>query len=330
MDLEELLRKANDGDMTAQYELAEHYGRLLKETENEDEIYKYSLDAMLWLKKSARQGYGPALEALSELGVHPIAESGEAAVSGNEKTPDDTEPEADDETVAAVAAAVMESTAEVADVGRSREDSAAPDEEGENTEGSRVPGRNAASPGTTALFVMLVISLLLNALLLVFLFRMSRDGQSARTVPTPSPAAEATMTPEPTPRPTPEPTEEPTPEPTPEATPEPTPEPFWLDLSRYPKLELKPNEDMLYEDYEYYIVTAGSTLNMRSGPDTRYERIGTIPSLAKVGAVSQYGKWYLVEYEGELGWVHGSYLTDDMDYGRPAANSSSGDLTVLP
>ena len=74
-----------------------------------------------------------------------------------------------------------------------------------------------------------------------------------------------------------------------------------------------------------HFITAADKLNMRSGPDIRYKQIGTIPGLAKVGAVSKYGSWYLVEYEGELGWVHGNYLTDNLNYQRPKT-SSSGDL----
>ena len=178
---------------------------------------------------------------------------------------------------------------------------------------------------------MLIISLLLNALLLAFLFRMSREDRRALPAPTQIPVAEVTPSPEAKPTPTPEATPaaspEPSPSPTPEITPEPTPEPFWLDLSMYPKLELKPSENDLYEEYEYYIVTADDTLNMRSGPDTRYSRITVIPGLAKIGAVSKYGSWYLVEYEGEMGWVHGNYLTDDLNYQRPQ-NSSSGDLIL--
>ena len=71
MNLEELLQEARNGNMVAQYDLAMHYGKLLKETEDEDEIYRYSLDGMLWLKKSAQQGYGPAVEALRELDARP-------------------------------------------------------------------------------------------------------------------------------------------------------------------------------------------------------------------------------------------------------------------
>ena len=73
MDPEELLEKANEGDMVAQYDLAEHYGRLLKQTEDETEIYQYSLDAMLWLKRSAQQGYEPAMEAMNELNARRMA-----------------------------------------------------------------------------------------------------------------------------------------------------------------------------------------------------------------------------------------------------------------
>ena len=305
MDPEELLKRANEGDMVAQYELAEHYGKLLKQTDDETEIYQYSLDAMLWLKRSAQQGYAPAMEAMSELEVRRASEQPAPPAGG------DGEMQADDATVAAVTAAVLESTAEMADAHRA-EAPAAQKPEAEEREPEEEPsGGGIFSSGTnTALFIMLVISLLLNALLLFFLFRMSRDSRSLPPQPTPAPVAE--VTPTPTLRPTP--------------TAAPTPEPFWLDLSKYPKLELKPSEDKLYEEYKYYIVTASSTLNMRSGPDTRYERITTIPSLAKVGAVSQYGSWMLVEYEGEMGWVHGNYLTDDLNYGKN--HSSSGNLST--
>ena len=327
MDPEELLKRANEGDMVAQYELAEHYGKLLKQTDDETEIYQYSLDAMLWLKRSAQQGYEPAMDAMSELEVRRASEppAPPAPPAG-----EDGEMQADDATVAAVTAAVLESASEVADAHRAEAPAAQEPagEEREPEEGSR--GGIFSSGANTALFVMLIISLLLNALLLFFLFRLSGDSRSRRPQPDPAPVAEVTPspapTPEPTPKPTPSPTPEPTPEPSPEPTPEPTPEPFWLDLSKYPKLELKPSEDKLYEEYKYYIVTASNTLNMRSGPDTRYERITTIPSLAKVGAVSQYGSWMLVEFGGEMGWVHANYLTDDLNYGKN--HSSSGNLST--
>jgi hypothetical protein len=340
MTPEELLQRARAGDMAAQYELAGHYGKLLKQTEDEDEIYKYSLDAMLWLKRSAQQGYGPAVEALHELDVRPT----QTAASAKAGAAEEQEPEADDETVAAVTAAVLESAAGMTDNagGSGKAGPAGPEEDGEGPQEER---RGLFSSGTNvAFFVMLIVSLLLNALLLLFLYRISGNSRTAPPPPTqipaaepapsptarPSPAPEATPaasptpTAEPTPAASPTPTAEPTPSPTPESAPEPTPEPFSLDLSNYPKLEQKPGEDELYKEIVYYIVTANSTLNMRSGPDTSYARISSIPGMAKVGAVSEYGSWYLVEYEGEMGWVHGNYLTDDLNYQRPQ-NSPSGD-----
>ena len=328
MDPEELLQRANEGDMVAQYELAEHYGKLLKQTDDETEIYQYSLDAMLWLKRSAQQGYAPAMEAMSELEVR---RTSEPPAPADPPAGEEGEMEADDATVAAVTAAVLESASEVADAHRAEAPAVQPPEAEEWEPEEETSGGGIFSSGTnTALFIMLVISLLLNALLLFFLFRMSRDSRSLPPQPTPAPVAEVTPTPTQRPTPTAVPTAEPTPsstpEPSPEPTPEPTPEPFWLDLSKYPKLELKPSEDKLFEEYKYYIVTASSTLNMRSGPDTRYERITTIPSLAKVGAVSQYGSWMLVEFGGEMGWVHANYLTDDLNYGKN--HSSSGNLST--
>ncbi len=316
MTPEELLQRARAGDMAAQYELAGHYGKLLKQTEDEDEIYKYSLDAMLWLKRSAQQGYGPAVEALHELDVRPT----QTAASAKAGAAEEPEPEADDETVAAVTAAVLESAAGMTDNagGSGKAGPAGPEEDGEGPQEER---RGLFSSGTNAaLFVMLIVSLLLNALLLLFLYRISGNSRTAPPPPTQIPAAEPA--PSPTARPSPAP--EATPAASQAPTAEPTPEPFSLDLSNYPKLEQKPGEEELYKEIVYYIVTANSTLNMRSGPDTSYARISSIPGMAKVGAVSEYGSWYLVEYEGEMGWVHGSYLTDDLNYQQPQ-NSPSGD-----
>lgn len=346
MNLEELLQEAKNGNMVAQYDLAEYYGKLLKETEDEEEIYKYSLDAMLWLKKSAQQGYGPAMEAVSELEVRPSAPAREAAeVPEQEPAP---APGADDETAAAVAAAVMESTSNISEPsGDTREVPSAavsaavpPAEEKKPEERSRAvtstrqvssaprqKERFFSSTTNIVVFCMLIISLLLNILLLIFLFRMNRERNTVPPAPTPSAVAEVTPSARPTPTPKPTPTA--TPEPTPTATPEPTPtaEPHWLDLSKYPDLELKPTEDQLYDDYVYYVVTADDTLNMRAGPDTRYERITTIPGMARVGAVANYGGWYLVQYGDDLGWVSGNYLTSNLNYQRPVqATASSGDL----
>lgn len=354
MNLEELLQEARSGNMVAQYDLAMHYGKLLKETEDEDEIYKYSLDAMLWLKKSAQQGYGPAVEAIRELEGKPAAVEAERASAKAEPAPvfaapePEPEPEilpevaaepeilrgpdVDEETAAAVAAAVQQSTAELTGTrSPSRPASRAAYAPAERRSAPAQAPREHFFSSTTnlAVFCMLVISLLLNILLLVFLFRMSREARSIPPAQPTSAVMEVSPSPTPTVSPSPTPTETPAPTETPEPTPEVTPEPFWLDLSKYPKLEMKPSEDELYDDYVYYLVTA-DTLNMRAGPDVRYERLRTIPGMSKVGAVSKYGTWYLISYEEDMGWVSGEYLTSNLNYQMPvsttAPSSSSGDL----
>lgn len=319
MNLEELLQEAGNGNMVAQYDLAEYYGRLLKETEDPDEVYRYSREAMVWLKRSAQQGYGPAMDAVSELDVHAPEE---------ELSPD---LEADEETAAAVAAAVQASTGDTPyPSGDTRRIPAVPSL-GEEAPPEETPPEEApterkhffSSTTNTILCAMLAVSLLLNVVLLVFLFRLNRERHAPAPQPTPVISAA-------TPAPTPQPTPEPTPEATPEPTPEPTEEPFWLDLSQYPELEMKPKVDDLYEDYVYYLVKAEDSLNMRSGPDLRYKKLGSVPSLGKVGAVAKYGTWYLVFYGDDVGWVSGEYLTSDLNYRPPKkeveATASAGDL----
>ena len=312
MNLEELLQQAESGNMVAQYNLAEYYGKLLKETENEDEIFKYSREAMLWLKKSAKQGYGPAMDAVSELNVRPDAA----------EQPDEMDAAA--ETMAAAVAAAMDGL----DAGYPAVEASAPEKRGsaaEPVEPAEQPAGGGRSGANLALACMLAISLLLNILLLIFLFKLTRERrvQPAPTPPVVSEAPEASEAPQVTPGITPEVTPEPTPEATPEITPEPTPEvteePFWLDLTAYPELELKPAQDELYDAYDYYVVTADS-LNVRSGPDTRYQRLGTVSMGTKVGVVSKYGTWYLVNFAPDrFGWVSGQYLTNDLSWTPPVS-----------
>ena len=69
MNLEELLQEAKDGNMVAQYDLAEQFGKRLKETDRQEDIREYSRQAVYWLKQSAKQGYGPAVDAVRELNI---------------------------------------------------------------------------------------------------------------------------------------------------------------------------------------------------------------------------------------------------------------------
>jgi uncharacterized protein YraI len=54
-------------------------------------------------------------------------------------------------------------------------------------------------------------------------------------------------------------------------------------------------------------VTAG-TLNVRSGPGTGYDIVGTVPQGSKWAIVGSSGAWRKICYKGAYRWVHGNYL----------------------
>ncbi len=89
----------------------------------------------------------------------------------------------------------------------------------------------------------------------------------------------------------------------------------WRDRSRYPELEALPGESGVYGEFIWYTVAISGAdgVNMRSGPGTSYTKIGTVPDGARVGAAakSEGGKWSLVCYAGQFGWVSNGYLIAD-------------------
>jgi uncharacterized protein YkwD len=89
------------------------------------------------------------------------------------------------------------------------------------------------------------------------------------------PTATLTPTPQPgLPTPTPEPTEVP---------PSPTPTP--------------------------YIVAGTDGVNVRTGPDTSYEKIGYIDPDGQAEYVGTEGNWVQIRYDGEVAWVYGPLVT---------------------
>lgn len=313
MNLEELMQEAKNGNMIAQYDLAEQYGKRLKEAERDEEIKEYSRQAVYWLKQSARQGYGPAVEAVRELNIK---------IGDTEQMLNEAAAQAKP-----AAAEVQKPVRKLSGDTRVMQPIGSEDEGSSDRRSLQEARQKADSVSRTnlLLLILLGISLLLNIFLVVFLYRTIR-GSEGKTTPKPSdttavsaePAENTAALASPSMIPTTKPaaTEVPA---TPEPTAEPTPEPGrkgWLDLSKYPDLEVVPGEDSIYDDYVYYAVTVSSALNMRSGPGTSYKQIGSIPDATKVGAVakSDGGKWYLVYYDGKFGWVSSGYLTTNLNY----------------
>lgn len=74
-------------------------------------------------------------------------------------------------------------------------------------------------------------------------------------------------------------------------------------------------------------VTA-SRLNVRSGPSTRYRRIGQVSRGQRYVVLSTRGGWHRIQLDSRAGWVHGDFVerVGDADgmVGRLSGRSSSG------
>lgn len=64
------------------------------------------------------------------------------------------------------------------------------------------------------------------------------------------------------------------------------------------------------------VVTDGP-LNVRSGPNTSYDTVGTLQRGGRVTVIGQQGDWYLVTFDGLEGYVSAQYLSFDLDSVRP-------------
>lgn len=72
--------------------------------------------------------------------------------------------------------------------------------------------------------------------------------------------------------------------------------------------------------------TDGSSLNLRSGPGTEFDKVASIPGSAVLTITGASDGWYLTSYAGVSGYVSGEFitLTDSM----PAVNSDLGSQLV--
>jgi uncharacterized protein YraI len=69
-------------------------------------------------------------------------------------------------------------------------------------------------------------------------------------------------------------------------------------------------------------VTA-ARLNVRSGPSTRYRRIGALDRGSKVSVIDSSGSWRKVTLQSGTGWVHGKYLSSSAPSSSSSSSSSS-------
>lgn len=60
-------------------------------------------------------------------------------------------------------------------------------------------------------------------------------------------------------------------------------------------------------------------INVRRGPGTNFDRVGSLPAGAAIEVIGEQGGWYEIEFAGETGWVFGEYTTAT----RPSAPQST-------
>ena len=89
----------------------------------------------------------------------------------------------------------------------------------------------------------------------------------------------------------------------------------WKKFGRFKDVdysgEVEPLPDMgIQVDYQAEVTTKSGSLNLRSGPGTKYPIVDQIPKGARVTVWMEYQDgWRFVDYNGEQGYVSGQYLT---------------------
>jgi len=57
------------------------------------------------------------------------------------------------------------------------------------------------------------------------------------------------------------------------------------------------------------VVNVNTEVNVRSGPDTSYPKLGTAAKGSTWTVIAKTGDWYKIDYDGETGYIHGDYLS---------------------
>ncbi len=78
------------------------------------------------------------------------------------------------------------------------------------------------------------------------------------------------------------------------------------------KKETVPKKEFSVTDMSKTLYVKATSLNVRSGPETTYSKIGSLKNAAEVtitGKVNEF-KWYRISFNGKVGYVDGTYLSE--------------------
>lgn len=76
-------------------------------------------------------------------------------------------------------------------------------------------------------------------------------------------------------------------------------------------------------DYKIKVVVNGNSLNVRKGPSTNSEKIGSLPRGAKVKVISDSNGWSKIKYNDGIGYVSSEYLAKPGTSGAAGSGSSN-------
>ncbi len=69
------------------------------------------------------------------------------------------------------------------------------------------------------------------------------------------------------------------------------------------------------------VVNCNSAVNVRSGPGTGYQKLGTAKKGANYSVLAWEGDWYKISYSPKTGYIHASYLSLRADAAQPNADT---------
>ncbi|MBP3708503.1 MAG: L,D-transpeptidase family protein [Clostridia bacterium] len=85
-----------------------------------------------------------------------------------------------------------------------------------------------------------------------------------------------------------------------------------------PKQEVKKTEKKVEQPKKEFVVTdisktmyvnVNDSLNVRSGPDTSYSRLGSLKRADEIKITGETGEWYRISYNGRVGYIKACYLS---------------------
>ena len=94
-------------------------------------------------------------------------------------------------------------------------------------------------------------------------------------------------------------------------------------------VESVPKKEFTVTDTKKTMYVTATSLNVRSGPETTYNRIGSLKNSSEAsitGVVNGFG-WYRISYNGKVGYIDGTYVSDNKPVTETVIENNSSEST---